>query len=323
MPFFVGGLIFLFYIYFQPTVAYISKPGINTILSEPFSIGTLKTRFIIIIEKLIQGIFFYSPYLLIFIVLVWTNLKNIRSKFLEGNYLILSCLILIGIPISTIIWQLLYYSFGASQFLFYTMLPFINITSGLLLFYAIMQLNKTRYMFFGMYFLLTFFYIYRSYSIYAQGKTIHHDKYSKEYIAKVLAEVAKLDLKYGLKIEDKSTIIKFNDSHHLVGEFLSGHFNDVFMCSYSKANMFLHNEFPSEEAKMLLPKAPLVNYIKHKHKFFDEKILQEEVEKLILDGKLNFIIMNKNSSLPLYLFKYIKKSFSDNYSREIFFVLKK
>lgn len=314
VPFFVAGLIFMFYKLFEPKASYLDKPSLDTILKEPFTLSLLKTRTIIVVEKLIQGIFFYSPYLLVLAIIFFTNLNNFKSKVKNDNYRILILILIIGLPVSTIIWQLLFNFFGASQFLFYTMLPFINIVSALILFYAIMQMNKTKYLIIGAYIILIAFFIYRSHGIYVEGENKHHDKYSKEYISNLVKEVGKLDLKYGLKIENKNNFVKFNDTQHLVGEFLTGHFNDVFMFSYTKANMFLNNDFPSKEAKMLIPKAPLTSLlINLKSENLDHVTLQ-----LIEEDKISFIIVQHGQSLPKLIRPYISDSIVDKKSGETF-----
>jgi hypothetical protein len=313
-PFLVAGFVFLFYKVFEPNVSYIDKPGLETILKDPFTPSFFKTRTIIVVEKLFQGIFFYSPYILILGVILINNLNNFKAKLKTDNYRVLILILLIGIPISTLIWQLLFNSFGSSQFLFYTMMPFTNIVSALLLFYAIMQMNNAKYLFIGAYIILTTFFIYRSHVIYADGKNKHHDKYSKEYISQVLVEVGKLDVKYGLKIEDKNQFVKFNDTHHLVGEFLPGHFNDVFMFSYTKANMFLNTDFPSKEAEMLLPKAPLTCLLID----LESKNLVEVILQLIEEDKIRFIIVQHGQSLPKQIRPYISDSIVDEKSGEIF-----
>jgi hypothetical protein len=110
---------------------------------------------------------------------------------------------------------------------------------------------------------------------------------------------------------------------HLVGNFLPGHLNKTFLFSYTKAEMYIKNEFPSGEAKMLIPKAPLVSLYVSKYR--NEKNLDSLntlVVELINENKINFVFGKSSNYIPDFIMPYIKSIYEDSKSKEVFITLK-
>jgi hypothetical protein len=313
----------VFYFVFKTTEQYISTPSLK--LNELFTISTLKHRFIIIIEKLIQGVILFLPILLILLYVWINNFHDFRKKLQSKSNIIFILFIFTGISISTLVWQVLYHSFGSSQFLFYTMLPFINIISLLILCYFLISIKKNYSIIFSSILIpfCFFFFGFRSYNIAHDARVFYHERYSLTYIQRVVYEVSKLKNRTGIKFEDKKDYVKYNDLEHLVGNFLPGHFNKTFLFSYTKAEMFIKNEFPSEEAKMLIPKAPLVTLYTSR---FGEIKKMDSLKKLVLnlisENKITFVLVKEINQIPDLIKPFIKSSIIDTKSGEVFLTLK-
>ncbi len=312
-----------FYFAFKPTEQYISTPSLR--LNELFTIPTLKHRLIIVIEKLIQGIVIFFPILLILVYFFITNFQNFRLKIQSNSNKILLLFIFIGISTSALVWQVLFYSFGASQFLFYTMLPLINLISLLILCYFLIFIKKRYSIIFSSILIPVcfFFFGFRSYNVAHDAKVFYHERYSLSYIQNVIFEVSKIKNRTGIKFEDKNDYEKYNDLEHLVGNFLPGHINNTFLFSYTKAEMFIKNDFPNGEAKMLIPKAPLVSLYVSIHgteKNLDS--LNILLVNLIRENKIKFMFGKNSNYIPDFLRPYIKSIFKDSKSKEVFITLK-
>jgi hypothetical protein len=205
------------------------------------------------------------------------------------------------------------------------MLPFINIISLLILCYFLISIKKNYSIIFSSILIpfCFFFFGFRSYNIAHDARVFYHERYSLTYIQRVVYEVSKLKNRTGIKFEDKKDYVKYNDLEHLVGNFLPGHFNKTFLFSYTKAEMFIKNEFPSEEAKMLIPKAPLVTLYTSR---FGEIKKMDSLKKLVLnlisENKITFVLVKEINQIPDLIKPFIKSSIIDTKSGEVFLTLK-
>jgi len=322
-PIIVAAYIFLFYKIFEVKDVYINKPDPLASLNVLSSASLIRTRITIIVEKVIQGLVLYAPFVAVFILVLLSRFKQKINWKRHENFIQLLGFLLILLSISMFFWQVFYNSFGSSQFLFYTAMPFLNIAIFLSAVYACIYFPTLWQR--GLVILLIvfsgMFFVYRSYEIHIDGKASWFDKYSSEYITEVRSGLMGLEKRYGLKIDDKKEFVKYNDMHHLVGPFLSGYFNDSYMISYTMASMYLNNEFPSSEATMLLPKAPLVVYCNKLIKDGTFVDIDSATEKLIEEEKFSFIFVSPGMELPNSLRKYVKREIVDIKSKEKLYLL--
>ncbi|MCW5907963.1 MAG: hypothetical protein KIS94_08905 [Chitinophagales bacterium] len=322
-PLLVAAYIFCFYQLFEPSESYIVKPKVAKPLELLSSVSILYSRAIIVAEKFIQAVIIYSPFGAFALFGVFRN-QTWRSIFsFQSKWVLYLLFLSVLLPIAVFFWQVFYGSFGASQFLFYTSLPFVNVS---LLLATIVAAAKLRHkvanlMYAVLAVCMTVFFLHRSYTINETGKQNLFYKYSPEYIAEVRNEISKLSNRYGLKIENPASFVKFNDSHHLVGNFLPGYFNDTYMFSYTLAEMYFKDIFPSKQAAMLLPKAPLVTYCKRLSDQSKFVSLNETVTDMVSDGKISYVFTSSNMNLLPELKKFVAKEIVDGKSKERFYLL--
>lgn len=322
-PFIIALCIFLFYKLFEPTETYIDKPDIRIGIHKLFDIATLKTYTIIVIEKIAQTILLFLPALLTAAYLLFLKRRSFKGQLVRYDIFTLIFLLFVGFTISTSFWILFYGSFGSSQFLFYTMMPFFNIISLLIIIYAIIKTQSyaIRTSLLILIVVIASAFIWRTHTIYLKGKAKYFDKYSIEYVNAVYAELKKLDNPHGLKIEHPSEFVKFNDTHHLVGNFLPGAFNNSNLVSITLGEMYLNNLFPSKEAKMLIPKAPMSVYCDYMKSIQRFESIELCVLQLIQEFNYKFIFISPKAKHPHFLEKYIKLEIIDSKSKEVFLLI--
>ena len=322
VPILMAVLIYLFYKYFEATQVYIDKPNLVSALQKLMSLGELKTRAIIIFEKIIQSIVFFSPFIAVSMYFFIKNKMRFRDIFMSRGVAVLFYIIIIGSCISMSFWMLFYYSFGSGQFLFYTMAPFVNISS--LLFFVVAIIHEQRWVLkLGLTIILiviNVLFFSRSNDIYVKGRSGYFDKYSVEYVNEVVTVIGEMKEKKGFKIEDPNEITKYNDTHHSVGNFLPGVYNEFDMISITKGVMYVEQNYPVKEAKMLLPKAPMAEYFQglmNNNNFIGT---EEAVLQLIQHENYNFVFVPSKLKLPNYLNSLVKQVIIDDKTGEQLFL---
>lgn len=323
IPFVIAIFIFVFYKIFEPQTVYISKPNALVGVKKLLSIVTLKTYIIIFIEKVFQSIILFAPYLFILIMLFVKRSVKLKVLFKKKEFHVLSFIVIAGSLIAFSLWMLFYGSFGSSQFLFYTITPFVNVLAFLVLIYSIIKFETRflRSLSIVLSIALIFGFSIRTYNIYKDGRERYFDKYSVEYINAVCQELSKLDRPFGLKIENPSEFEKFNDTHHLVGNFLPGSFNNSNLVSLTLGEMYLDDNYPSKEAEMLIPKAPFSSYCKdlmNKNKFID---FEQSVQSFINEFNIKIVFVSPNTIVPNYIEKLKLKEIVDSNTGERMIVL--
>ena len=325
LPFLVALLLFGFYKFFGAPQSYIEKPNVIDGVRKIMTFSALRTRSIIIAEKIIQAIIFYSPVLLISLSYLVFEHKNLRQKILASIHIqIVLYIVFVGWFMALGCWMLFYGSFGSSQYLFYTMAPFVNIV---MLSITLFCVHKSRHKIFNLgssllITLLMVFFCYRTNNIYQKGRVALFDKYSIEYIDQVISELEKLQTKNGFKIESADRFVKYNDHHHLVGSFIPGAFDDVNMYSITLGFMFVDSINTSRKSKMLLRYAGLSSYINYLNKPDKKVTIDRAIVDLIEKHNFSFVIVDKWSLLPDYLKKRIEMKIVDEKSNETFYLFK-
>lgn len=299
-PFIVAIALFSFYEIFGANEDFIKRPSMIDGVKAMLSLSELKTRLIILVEKVFQAIILFSPVIIVAITFSFVD----RNKFelaLKCTYKqILIITIISGVIISSFFWMVLYGSFGSSQFLFYTMSPFTNILSVLILFYVCVFASKEIFRKgFVLWLCLIFVFITgRSYDLYLKTRKEYFDEYSIEYVDSVVECVGNLYIRRGLKFEDPNDFVKFNDTHHLVGDFLTGNYDDLFLTDVSKYRMYKNKNYPTDEAAMFLPKLPLATYDRELNKSMAEA---EFIDYVIDKEDFSFVLFAEDVEVPDYI----------------------
>jgi hypothetical protein len=322
-PVLVAAFIGCFYYFFESKVGYINKPSASIMLKQLTSLSVVKARVIIVAEKAVQALVIYLPYLVIIgYCLVQRNIGK-RIAAIDARWHFLLALMITVIAVGAFFWQFFYNMFGANQFLFYTAMPFVNVSLMLLLLLSVSLLKRKmeKGLVITVVAISIVLFVYRSYNIHLRGKAEWFDKYSQEYISNVRREVAKMNVRYGVKIEHKENFVKFNDTHHLLGSFLPGYFNDSYLVSYTLAKMYYNNEAPNEEARMLLPKSPLVGYCMNLKQHNQFSGVDDALLRMIHKYGFSFVFVDKKEQLIAPLLPLVKSEIVDRKSGEKFYVL--
>ena len=101
-----------------------------------------------------------------------------------------------------------------------------------------------------------------------------------------------------MKFEDPRYFDKYNDTHHLVGDFLMGNYDDVFLTDVSKYRMNKNKNYPTDEAGMFLPKLPLASYDRVLNKSMSEA---EFIDYVIDREDFSFVLFAEEVEVPDYL----------------------
>lgn len=321
-PFLIGGFIFLFYKIFGQTTEFIDKPS-TSILLELKSFTLITHRIFIGFEKIIQMFILYLPYILIFLSLLIFKKIKINSFINDIRLFGLSIILIIGVPITIFIWLIFYSFFGSSQFYFYTMLPFLNLISFMVLIYGLVKItNKLiKYLILILILFSFCFFSYRSFDIYMQ-KRYWFDKYSVEYINRTIQEISKLENKKGLKLEHPDELYKFNDASSFIASFVFAGVNGSNNTSVTMGEMYSEKIFPTSEAEMFLKKAPFSMYIdklKNENHFIS---LIDATISFIHEYKVQFMFVSSKREIPNELMNITRKVIEDTKSGEKLLIFK-
>ena len=318
-----------FYFVFKDTSEFISLPTLSEILKEISTSSVIKSKIIIIIEKIIQTIILYSPYiLLIGICSIILKKKLIPNKWNLQDKIILLYILLIML-ISLIMWQVLNFIFGASFFYYYTMIPIFNIVLTFVLFKLFIEQSKIiQISSILLLSCLMIFYINRSFSIHNKISTSYFtERYSTKFLEKVQytwnKKINQKDLALGVKFEDHAEIIHpfFNDGLSLCGYYLYGIANAPALLSLSRGDM------PEEKLKETLHSE---NFTKHTSFYQYVNLKKNEKEKninllkkkFILEYNIKFGTVTPNGTIPMELNDIIDSIFTDDLSGEKFILFK-
>ena len=324
-PFLIFAAIVLFYHQFESPETIIEKPGVLDNLKKLFTMPRLKLSVIIVIEKVVQGIILFSPYV---ILLTWFSIayrKKIYKK-IQSSYVaqFLGVFILLAWAVSSFYWMLFYGFFGAGQFYTYTFLPFLNILVFWLVLYSIANYNKFLFKPLGIVIILVaiFFYWNRTNEIYLQSKKNLYDKYSTNYQHQVLDYMQSHNITKGFKIVNPTRFVKYDENDHLVGGFLPGMVQNLNLYSITYSDMYFKNDLPSSQAEIMLPFSGIVvhsEFITHEEK---ADILESTIQDLITEHNFLCTFVDKGEKLPEYMQDHFKHISTDSISGEQFFVIK-
>jgi len=314
-PFIVGLYVLLFYKVFGPTKEFIEKPGLN-ILSDLKSFDIIKHRIFIGLEKIVQMFVLYAPYIItVFLLFLYKHVK-IKSFFTDQRIFVIVMFFIIGIPGSILSWLIFFNLFGSSQFFFYTMLPFLNIVSFLVLIYGLVKISfkPIKYSIALLIILSFFLFFNRSYNIYHKFRKSWFDKYTVEYINETTREISLLANIKGLKLEHPQELSKFNDASSFIAGFIFAGINGSNLTSITMGEMYHNKIFPSPEAEMFLEKAPFSMYIdklKKEGKFVD---LNTATISFIKTYKIRYMFISSYREIPAEITIITRKQIIDSKS---------
>lgn len=324
VPFLIAIFVLGFYEIFKPSQVFIDKPSLATVTQDLLDVDGLKRQLFLWTEKIFQLIFFFLPYLLVFLLIISTGLIKLRDIIKDQRFIVLVIIFTVGSFASVLFSILLASTFGASQILFYTMFPFFNLISFLLIIYLILNSSKAYFTALGYLLAIAFFlfFSYRTFTVYQSSRTANFDKYSIEYINSVVDELSELDNKKGLKLEHPDDIIKFNDVTDFVGFFVFGAFNDAYLTSITMGEMYAEGNFPTAEAKMLIPNAPFSVFIQQKIAAGEEINIEDATMEFIRENNIQYIFVSGKRDLPDYISRISLKEITDKNTGERLFIFR-
>lgn len=318
MPILICIMILGFYKIFEPSVIQIEMPsGVGEVLNEFNTIGKIKTKFIISIEKIIQALILYSPYVLIALITLFKFKKSSIYESYKGLInasLILIIIVLISLPF----WSVFHFIFGSSEFFYYPTVPILNILSLLVLIIALMIFEKQFFHKILLSFcLISFlFYSYRSYYNYSlhMGKN-GSTKYSFEYLVEVSNELKEIENKIGGKIESEEDLI-FSDSFDVIGFYLMGLLNEPYsLVSLSRTDQI---KYQNENYKTLSYSSPYYIFLcdqKNNNEFLSYD--QSQID-FIKKNSIQFLIVSGRVGISEYLIEISDTIIIDKRTNEKF-----
>lgn len=323
-PFIVGLYLLLFYKIFGPTEEFIEKPGLH-ILMDLKSFDIIKHRIFVGLEKILQMFVLYTPYIITVFLLFFYKHFKIKSFFTDQRLFIIIIFFIIGIPGSILLWMIFFNLFGGSQFFFYTMLPFLNIISFLVLIYGLVKISfkPIKYSIAIVIIISFFLFFTRSYNIYDNFRSSWFDKYSIEYINETTREISFLENKKGLKLEHPQELSKFNDASSFISGFVFGGVEGSNLTSITMGEMYHNKMFPTQEAEMFLKKAPFSIYIDKltkEGKFVD---LISTMLSFIKEYKIQFIFVSSYREIPVEMMTITQELITDSKSGEKLLIFKR
>jgi len=314
--------IILFYQIFESSEVIIEKPGLieNLILL----IDPAKIKFAIILggEKFIQGVFYFSPVLLLATIYFFrhrdTFLNLIKDKAVQIWLIFTFAILICGM----FFWQIFYQFFGSGQFLFYSSMPLINISILTLLAFICRHINTVKFRVIygiGVVVLMLFFWN-RSLRIFTDGKQGLNDRYSHEYISKALDLIGNQKNVNGFKLVNDNRIIKWDENDHLAGDFLVGYYKQVNLYNLNFANYYFRNKIKDPEAAMMLPFSGIVTHSRSLG-FNQSHDVQAIVLDLIKNHEFKWLFVDKDQLIPSYLKERIRLMAVDTLSGEQMYII--
>jgi hypothetical protein len=322
-PFLIIGMIMCFYHLFEPADVIIEKPGVLDSLKRLFTITRLKLSFLLVAEKVIQGVVLFSPYIF---VISWFLIAKRKELFQQlgtnSIFKFLSAFMLVGWGVSSFYWMLFYGFFGSGQFYFYTFIPFLNILVLWLILYSLGNYRKAVFRIIGVLVVLVgiSFCWYRTNQIYVQSKKSLYNKYSGDYRTQVIDYLGAKNITKGFKIVDPKRFVKFDENDHLVGGFLPGIIPNLSLYSITYAEMHFKKEYPSWQAEIMLPFSGIAVHSRYLER--ESNSLEVAIKDLIEEYDFSCVFVDENEILPGYLQHHFKHVSTDSSSGEQFFVLK-
>ena len=321
-PILIGVFILLFYSVFKASTDFISIPGASGIFDELNTIAKLKHKFIISVEKIIQLVILYSPFIVIGLIVIKKLRNNLDYQDLIIKIKILLMVIVVALPM----WSLFHSVFGGSEFFNYPSVAILNIISFIFLILLVNLVNlKWQKITLGLFVIVSFgFFSYRSYqTLVRMQSTNGSNLYSLEYLKSVNSIINSLENKNGCKIENPNGS-DFSDAHDHHGFHLVSMHNEPYsLISISRYKAVKEIITLEKEETRFLQTLPFNRYVeiqKQNGKFIS---LNHSQESFIKERKIEFLIVEFGESIPTTLRSIIKEQVLDPNTNETFVLLDK
>lgn len=325
IPILVGLSFKFFYTIFADRSDFIPLPTFQDIFDEISQIDVLKSKIIIIIEKIIQTVVLYSPYLIIIcIALILSKQITINpKKWALKNKIGLLFLASLGLC-SLLMWQALNFVFGASFFYYYTIIPFLNIILVYYLWEIFLRYSAPKWML-GLVFLMIGFYFFRSVEIHQQAKRDYFSGLYDSRFVNGVKQVLKIKplpkgLILGIKLENHSEIVHpyFNDGISLCGHYIYGIIDAPALISISRADLPEKKLFSSPYSESFTKNSSFYQYYQNNK----ELTINEAQLKFIKEYKIKFGIVSTMGEIPANFASIIDTTIIDSKSGEKFILFK-
>lgn len=326
VPIVVGISYKLFYTFFLDPSDFIPLPTIKEIVVEITQPSILKSKIIIIVEKIIQTGILYSPIIVMILAgLFFTKSLNLNfTKWNEINKIgtVFISTITLG---SLIMWQVLNFVFGASFFYYYTMIPFFNIVLILILWNVYLK-SKFKVIPLLVVFLFLGFYFNRSHKIHANSiATYFTNRYDSNFIKKIneiwKEKIADHGLALGVKLENHSEIAHpfFNDGISLCGYYMYGIAKSPALVSLSRADLPDDKLNATPYSESFTKNSSFYQYVESKK---NDISIAEHKKNFILDYKIKYGIVSPKGEIPSNFVPIIETVITDTISGERFILFK-
>lgn len=315
----------VFYMIFIDPSDFIPLPTIDKIVVEMTQPSILKSKIIIIIEKVVQTGILYAPLILMLGFGVLVNKKITMPSKWTNTFKMGLTYVLVLVVVSLTMWQVLNFVFGASFFYYYTLIPFINI---LLVYFIWKQYESRKYK--GVYLIFVIvslsFYFYRTMDVYNNANQYYCiNRYDKNFLKDVRdlwnKKFEDTNLSLGVKLESHSEIEHpfFNDGLSLCGFYIYGIVNAPALISLSRADLPDELFYTSSASQSFTKNSSFYQYVNsHNH----ELSINEHKKNFILDFEIKYGVVSPKGKIPPNFRSIIDTVITDVKSGERFILFK-
>ena len=322
----VSGGIISFYKITGSTVEYIAIPDYKLYIARLFTLQQLKINISYFTVRSGQALFVYSPIILLvgtgFLGKKKQELRSLLSPWKGVGILVL--FVYLG---AMALWLFVEGSFGSKTYYFYSVLPFFNLISVLLL--GIVSIHvlpkRLKTLVISCYLIALTYYVNRTHNIYTKDFEERWEKYDTNYMREIYALKDEIKGFKGGKLEDIGQFSSiYNDNLDPLGFFILGFFNNNSDFKGLTSLSVLHAD-TTELSGLLnigyIKSMPLFQYASHQWTH-DSSLPKEELQgKFIVENNIRYIVADPSAPDLQRLNRWAKKTIVDPKSNVHFILL--
>lgn len=316
LPIIIGVFILLFYALFKSTTVFIEIPGLRSTIGEFFIPNNIKRNVILMAEKVIHVLIFYSPYIFIYFYLKRNTIMNDATRNLHQSFGMLLFITLVSLPM----WPLFYGTFGSSEFFNYPSIAIFNII-GIILLLTFIGTRKSLFAY-ALSSIIGLFFIYKTITT---NKNFQLESARLMYSSQYLEEIYSLrEVFSGVSGGIIDDFDEFETGHHYnsFGFYVYGYSQiPVYNISLTRHAQKIPEEI-TKQRELFAITSPFYRYVETLKTANDSIIINDAQLKFVMENKLKYLIICPKSQIPEKLKPLVTKTVIDHKSKERFVLLK-
>lgn len=314
IPILVSLSIVLFYYFASGNVESHVSTDVGGLGKKYSTLFEIKTSINIILGTIIQVTLLFLPIILLAVVLIYQNFKNIF--IFSNDYILIYCLIPI---IALIAWSALHILSGSIQIFTNISSILLNIFSILIFFIAILSAKK----YFSLPSLLIWIFMVANNFLQSYEYNFTQQKQQQDYLTSIKKYSKKLS-KIGVYLLAKEDYIGFSFLHNSVpvGKYVMFFNHDTYPTSISPHVMpFSNDKLLATYQKEGQVSTPFYQYVEKQKRNKQFVSIEQSQVDFIKAFQVNYLITTKNVVLSEKLQQLVDKKIVDKKSREHFYLL--